>query len=277
MASEAAAVMRANRFAAINGGSIDEQARVFLRAFFGEFEGRIAVVLDLAAEFKGYAPPENAGEASELDEHMAHLFLERAGQTLTVAELRRYLSEVDVDSNNKVSFLEHALYEFGVSVDKLLSPAISMNDPKWEACARQIEEYFAGRAAFEDEEQRLEAAAGAAEGSVVARRKAALDLQLHRKRATIRNREAIKAVSNERAAKKAAEAKIEAELAANSSRAAEAQTLKRARGKAKILERGRAFLVDGGMVRSDPPLGPEAQLPLSNAAAPGPGAAAALG
>ena len=43
-------------------------------------------VLDLAEEFKKYAP--DTGVVRELEEDQAHLFLERRGETLTVVELR---------------------------------------------------------------------------------------------------------------------------------------------------------------------------------------------
>lgn len=39
-------------------------------------------------QFKKYAPAGAASEARELEEDQAHLFLERRGETLTVAELR---------------------------------------------------------------------------------------------------------------------------------------------------------------------------------------------
>ena len=69
--------------------------RSFVSDFFGNFdEGKHdgktpshhTAVLDLAEEFKKYAP--KAGDVRELEEDAAHLFLEKRGETMTIVELR---------------------------------------------------------------------------------------------------------------------------------------------------------------------------------------------
>lgn len=248
-ATRSAAVLAA--FKRLNDGSIDDQASAFVRSFFSEFKGRVHEVLDLAADFKRYAPggemglsPAAPGEPAELDEHAAHVFLERNGKTMSVTELRRYLREVDVDSNNKMSFLEHALGEFGKTAEELLDPK-GYDDPTLEACAAQIRQYHVTKTEIEAEERRLEAehagAAGAA--GVVARQKAGLDLKALRKRMTWRNKDAIRAASNERATKRAAEQRVRAELAAREAAAAQTETLRRDRARKRIADRSQAFRV----------------------------------
>jgi hypothetical protein len=47
----------------------------------------------------------------DLEEHNAHMFLERRGETLTAAALRDILKEIDVDNNHRVAFIEYALFK----------------------------------------------------------------------------------------------------------------------------------------------------------------------
>ena len=44
-------------------------------------------------------------EGCDLDEHKAHVFLEKLGETLTVTALRKRLKELDVDMNKVSLFL----------------------------------------------------------------------------------------------------------------------------------------------------------------------------
>jgi len=104
-------------FAAVTAKTIDEQCTFFLRSFVAEFSGNFEEVLDLAQEFKKYAPTE--GAVRELDEDKAHLFLERRGETLTVKELRDALKSIDLDNNHKVSFIEYCLYKYKKSLREL--------------------------------------------------------------------------------------------------------------------------------------------------------------
>jgi len=90
--------------------TIDEQARTFLRAFVVSFQGKFEEVLDLADEFKKYGP--QTGKIRELDELQAHIFLERRGETLTVTDLRERLKKIDLDSNNKMAFIEYCLFRY---------------------------------------------------------------------------------------------------------------------------------------------------------------------
>jgi len=95
--------------------SIDEQAKVFLRAFVSEFQGKFEHVLDLVEEFKGYA---NKADG-QLDEHQAHIFLEKKGEAATVVEFREKMKQIDIDFNKRVSVLEYLLFKYRKSVKDL--------------------------------------------------------------------------------------------------------------------------------------------------------------
>jgi len=89
--------------------SIDDQATAFLKAFVLEFGGgRFEEVLEIASQFRKFA----VKDACDLEEQQAHLFLEKRDETLTVAELRKYLKEIDFDNNRRTAFLEYALWKW---------------------------------------------------------------------------------------------------------------------------------------------------------------------
>ncbi|EGD82771.1 hypothetical protein PTSG_03421 [Salpingoeca rosetta] len=122
------------KFADVTNSTIDDQSQFFLRSFVTEFSGNFEEVLDLAEEFKKYAP--DTGVVRELEEDKAHLFLERRGETLTVVELREALKKIDLDSNNRVSFIEYCLYKYGKTLEELFEE----KDHKIEHLLRKLEE-----------------------------------------------------------------------------------------------------------------------------------------
>ena len=101
----------ASKFEALTQLSIVGQAEAFLMQFVMDFRGRFNEVTDMALEFQGFAGPMAKGEhVQELDEFQCHQFLEKRGETLTVADLRDKLREIDIDSNGRVAFLEYLLF-----------------------------------------------------------------------------------------------------------------------------------------------------------------------
>lgn len=50
------------------------------------------------------------GNAKELDELQAHMFLEARGETKTVKDMREELREIDIDNNNYVAFIEYLMF-----------------------------------------------------------------------------------------------------------------------------------------------------------------------
>jgi len=104
-----------DRFKELVAKSIDEQAKTFLRAFVGEFQGKFEQVLDLVEDFRKYVPK---GEG-QLDEHQAHIFLEKKGEAATVVEFREKMKEIDIDFNKRVSVIEYLLFKYKKSTKEL--------------------------------------------------------------------------------------------------------------------------------------------------------------
>jgi hypothetical protein len=115
--------------------SIDEQTKAFLRAFVVEFQGKFEQVLDLVEEFRTYlaytstpcfvhsplfplhfSPIDTTrytvkGGDGQLDEHQAHIFLEKKGEAATVVEFREKMKQIDLDFNKRVSVIEYHVSE----------------------------------------------------------------------------------------------------------------------------------------------------------------------
>jgi len=88
----------------IVAGTIDAQADSFLKAFTLEYQGKFEEVLDRADLFKKYAK-----NNVDLDEHTAHMFLEKHEEAMTVKKLRDNLKIYDLDNNRRLCFLEFCL------------------------------------------------------------------------------------------------------------------------------------------------------------------------
>eukprot|EP00455_Lapot_gusevi_P026743 TRINITY_DN281_c0_g3_i2.p1 TRINITY_DN281_c0_g3~~TRINITY_DN281_c0_g3_i2.p1 ORF type:complete len:327 (+),score=182.05 TRINITY_DN281_c0_g3_i2:63-1043(+) len=176
------------RFAVLTQKTYAEQARWFLNGFWDELQGEaellwrfvhICAELDLAKKAKG----------SELDEFQAHRFLEQLGETLTVAEMRNKLRDIDIDFNRRMALIEYLIFKFNKNVKQVVSaPQGGDNKEEMEEAQRLVN---VSQAAVDDltaklESQRLaleaqqaaEAAAQAAEAAAAAaeaEQKAALE------------------------------------------------------------------------------------------------------
>jgi len=111
----------AGKFADVVAKDVDGQSKFFLMRYVLDFQGRFEEILDLAEEFKKSCNDErNSAKAKdkELDEFMAHYFLERKCETLTVVELRNYIKEIDLDKNHCVSFIEYAVWKYKKNISR---------------------------------------------------------------------------------------------------------------------------------------------------------------
>jgi len=54
---------------------------------------------------------------------MAHYFLEKKLETLTVVELRNYIKDIDLDKNHCVSFIEYAVWKYKKTLVDLFKPS----------------------------------------------------------------------------------------------------------------------------------------------------------
>jgi hypothetical protein len=118
--------------------TVDEQAVYFLKVFVLEFQGTFEQVLDIAQQFKKFAPEgSNRAALSDLPEFEAHLFLEKRDETLTVRGLRENLkAEITLDKNHNVAFAEYLLWKYKHTLHDLFHPS-GQPDP---ALVRALEE-----------------------------------------------------------------------------------------------------------------------------------------
>jgi hypothetical protein len=228
-------------FAKVSNTTIDDQATFFLRSFVTEFSGNFEEVLDLAEEFKKYAPTE--GTVRELEEDKAHLFLERRGETLTVKELRDALKEIDLDSNNRVSFIEYCLYKYKYTLQQLFEE----KDHKIEHLLKKLEEAIALYQATLKAKQAREAKMAELEelstqgGVKGMRAKAELEAMKNEDQLE-RNKREIQAGAKQRAAQRAVDngdpyAEEQKRLAEEKKKQEEAERLKREESKRRLKEK----------------------------------------
>ncbi|KAL6060355.1 Cell envelope integrity inner membrane protein TolA [Balamuthia mandrillaris] len=142
------------RWAEIATKSVDEQSKYFLRSFVLDFQGRFEEVLDIAEQFKNYAPSNvQRSTFGELPEFECHLFLEKRGETLTVKALRENLkAEIKLGAHHNVAFIEYLLWKYHKNLAQLFTPppAGTVSAELLAALDRAIEAYLASK-----EEERI--------------------------------------------------------------------------------------------------------------------------
>eukprot|EP00730_Choanoeca_flexa_P002483 TRINITY_DN11065_c0_g1_i1.p2 TRINITY_DN11065_c0_g1~~TRINITY_DN11065_c0_g1_i1.p2 ORF type:complete len:252 (+),score=112.68 TRINITY_DN11065_c0_g1_i1:1203-1958(+) len=189
-------------FAEVSSTSIDDQAKFFLRAFVSEFSGKFEEVLDLAEEFKQYAP--DTGVVRELEEDKAHLFLERRGETLTVKELRDALKEIDVDSNGRVSFIEFCLHKYKFTLAQLFEEKDHQIEHLLKALEEAIDLYQATLQKKQARENKMKELEALSETGGVKGMRAKAELEAMKNEDELeRNKQEIKAAAKQRAAQRA--------------------------------------------------------------------------
>jgi DNA polymerase III gamma/tau subunit len=129
-------------------------------------------------------------ESCHLDEFKSHQFLEEAGETMTVLELRAKLAEIDLDKNKKMCISEYLLFKFSKSPKDLVDAP--QGDPKELEAAQalvdeatkaldevleQLEKQKVVAAELAAAEKDAKAAVAAAEAAVAEQQKAADELQ----------------------------------------------------------------------------------------------------
>ena|SRR3990167_4540190 len=151
----------ADRWAEIVSKPVDEQAVFFLKVFVLEFQGNFEHVLDTAQHFKKFAPSQE--NVKDLPEFETHLFLEKRDETLTVRALRENLkSEITLDKNHNVAFIEYLLWKYNHTLHDLFHPSGQPDPALVRALELAIIEYqkvLAAKAAREEKMAQLEAIA----------------------------------------------------------------------------------------------------------------------
>eukprot|EP00486_Rosalina_sp_Unknown_P002152 CAMPEP_0201568334 /NCGR_PEP_ID=MMETSP0190_2-20130828/9358_1 /ASSEMBLY_ACC=CAM_ASM_000263 /TAXON_ID=37353 /ORGANISM="Rosalina sp." /LENGTH=113 /DNA_ID=CAMNT_0047989321 /DNA_START=109 /DNA_END=447 /DNA_ORIENTATION=- len=84
------------------------QAKFFLNAFWKEHGKEAENIWVFTQEFIELDKKSEKG--SNLDEFDAHRLLEKQGTVLTVIEMRNALKEIDVDTDNRMSLIEYAVW-----------------------------------------------------------------------------------------------------------------------------------------------------------------------
>eukprot|EP00911_Craspedida_sp_UC1_P001963 UC1_evm3s1508 len=190
-------------FAKITAKTIDEQANAFLRAFVADFSGNFEEVLDLAEEFKKYAPEDEGDGVRELEEDKAHLFLERRGETMTVKDLRDALKEIDLDKNHRVSFVEYCLFNYKKTLAEFFEEKEGDMAALLAALEEAIKAYQATLAEKKARQEKMDKLEADAAGGGVKGMRAKAELEAMKNEDELeRNRREITAGAKQRKAKK---------------------------------------------------------------------------
>jgi DNA repair exonuclease SbcCD ATPase subunit len=78
-------------------------------------------------------------EGCELDEFLAHKFLESLGETLTVLALRERLRKIDLDCNGKMALLEYLASKFDKSVQEIIVAPQGSNKEKLDEATQKLQ------------------------------------------------------------------------------------------------------------------------------------------
>jgi len=130
------------KFAELTAKTHKEQAIWWLNGFW---ESDPAVSAKEAENIWGFAhmfiklDAKNGKAGNEIDELMAHRFLEQLGETLTVVEMRERLRKIDIDNNKRVALSEYLLSRYNKPVEVLIvAPQGSGNQKELEAAEAQL-------------------------------------------------------------------------------------------------------------------------------------------
>eukprot|EP01122_Echinamoeba_exundans_P008933 TRINITY_DN3046_c0_g1_i1.p3 TRINITY_DN3046_c0_g1~~TRINITY_DN3046_c0_g1_i1.p3 ORF type:complete len:243 (+),score=102.96 TRINITY_DN3046_c0_g1_i1:2604-3332(+) len=100
-----------NLFKSFTAKKYAEQAQAFLNAYWGEHEKDAEQIWKWTNQFIEL-DHEKKAEGCDLDEFNAHRFLEKAGETKRVVELREELRAIDMDFNKRMAIIEYLLFKF---------------------------------------------------------------------------------------------------------------------------------------------------------------------
>jgi hypothetical protein len=102
------------KFDAINGADADAMCRFFLKSFIFELGDSWKDVPQLLKDFRKQCKDtgDGSGPANTLNIIQASDFLQKQGKTRTAAERKAELSDVDIDSDGRITFLEYLLLHY---------------------------------------------------------------------------------------------------------------------------------------------------------------------
>nr|BAN42557.1 hypothetical protein [Entamoeba invadens] len=94
---------------------VEQQAKVFLTQFVLEFQGKFDEVLDTASSFKGYTTT----DFDTLEEDTMHVFMEKRGETTTIAQLREKLKANGIETRHRFSFIDYMMFQYNKTLKDL--------------------------------------------------------------------------------------------------------------------------------------------------------------
>jgi len=140
--------------------SYKDQAIWFLNAFWkelGEKEGKN--LWDYVKRMEEL-DTEKGGQGNQLDEMMAHRFLEKSDKTLTVITLRQKLQQAGIDKGSKRKFIpmvHFLIIHYNVSYKTLVNASQGDNEEEVAKAQRMLEEVKAAFIAARKAQEELEA------------------------------------------------------------------------------------------------------------------------
>jgi hypothetical protein len=144
--------------------SAQEQAVYFLNAFWTETNAKADTIYAQYHGFIDVAKMERTAEGKEakesdlkdVNEVFARKFMERDGKTMTAIAFRSAFKEIDVNTDNRMSFIEFLLYDNKQTVDELLKRE-QATTPEFEAAKEAYAAVMAAIAALEKQKADLQA------------------------------------------------------------------------------------------------------------------------
>jgi len=120
-------------------------------------------------------------EGSSLDELFSHKFLEKLQKVLTVLKFREEFRKIDVNFDKRMAMIEFLIWNYGVTVDDLMSRPQGTNYKEIEAAQKKIDEVQTSLTELQTalEEQKKAAAELKAQEDAHAKAIAALEAKAH--------------------------------------------------------------------------------------------------
>jgi len=144
--------------------SAENQAVYFLNAFWPEVNAQADAIFSQYHGFIDVAKMERTAEGKDVkvedlkdvNEVFARKFLERDGKTMTALAFRSAFREIDVNNDNRMSFIEFLLYDYKQTVDELLKRE-QATTPEFEAAKEAYAAVMAAIAVLEKQKADLQA------------------------------------------------------------------------------------------------------------------------
>jgi hypothetical protein len=150
-----------------------DQACFFLNAYWAEHEKQADQCWTYVNKFNELDLKKH-GDGVSLDEFESARFLEAFGQAMTVIERRNALKEIDIDTDNKMSFLEYITWKLKLDIDTLMTRPQGTNEELKKA-SQALKDVQDEIKRIENEKEKLEAAS---QGEGVKAKKAKAELEM---------------------------------------------------------------------------------------------------